>query len=301
MTNPSKTIIFFGSERLVSGLEAAETPLLDRLIQAGYHIAAIVAHQNPTRSRRQRPLEVAQVAQKHKIPIFLPAKPSEIINELAAAKAKTAVLSAYGRKISQEIINLFPSGIINLHPSLLPKYRGATPIESAILSGDTITGVSIMRLDAGMDTGAIYAQKKLPLNGKETKFEIYHKLTKLGADLLLNILPSIIDGSLQPIPQDNSKATYCQPLSRQNSFLKPNEITAIQAERMVRAYLGFPRTKINLSGRNIIITKSHVSLKPQTSLDILCKDRAYLVIDELIAPSGKTMTATAFLRGYAAS
>ncbi|MFA5392651.1 MAG: methionyl-tRNA formyltransferase [Candidatus Paceibacterota bacterium] len=301
MTKKSKTIVFFGNERLVSGLRVANTFVLDELIKADYKVAAVVSHHKDSKSRTNRPLEIAQTAKVNGIPVFLPQKPVEILDDLIAFQAEVAILVAYGRIIPQKIIDIFPRGIVNLHPSLLPKYRGATPIESVILNGESVTGVSIMQLTAGMDEGPIYAQATIDLKDTETKFDIYNRLARTGASLLLKILPSILDGSLQPAPQDNSKATYCKPLTKQDSILKPNEVTATQAERMVRAYLSFPKTKINILGEDIIITKSHVVSKLETPIDILCQDHAYLVIDELIAPSGKTMNAAAFLRGYKAN
>jgi methionyl-tRNA formyltransferase len=155
-----------------------------------------------------------------------------------------------------------------------------------------------MRLSAGMDEGPIYAQSKLPLTGHETKFELYEKLAPLGAKTLTQVLPSILDGSLQPVPQDNSAATYCSLLTKEDGVLYPNAHTAQEAERMVRAYLGFPKTKFKVNGHPIIITKARVVPTEQTMLDIPCKNSTILRIDELIAPSGRSMNADAFLRGY---
>src|SRR5581483_9225315 len=127
---------------------------------------------------------------------------------------EAAVLVAFGRIIPQPIIDLFPKGIINIHPSLLPKLRGPTPIETAILDGLTETGVSLMRLEAKMDAGPLYSQQKISLNGDETKLELATKLNKVGAELLINSLPAILDGSLIPKPQNNSKATYTKLITK---------------------------------------------------------------------------------------
>jgi methionyl-tRNA formyltransferase len=155
MTNTSKTILFFGNERLVSGLSSTDAPILSGLIEQGYNVAAVISHHSESRSRKNRPLEVAAIAEAHGIPVLTPDRPADIYDELAFFHADAAVLSAYGRIVPQKIIDLFPLGIINIHPSLLPKYRGPTPIESAVVNGDKETGVSIMSLSAEMDAGPV--------------------------------------------------------------------------------------------------------------------------------------------------
>lgn len=300
MINSSKPLVFFGNERLVSGLKTTNAPVLRALIEHGYTIAAVVSHHSDGKSRTNRELEVAQVAAEHNIPVLLPNRPSEIRDELTALGAEAAILIAYGRIIPQSVIDIFPKGIINIHPSLLPKYRGPTPIESVIASGDKETGVSIMQLTAGMDEGPVYAQVTVPLTGAETKFDLYEKLSSTSVGLLIDVLPKILDGSLQPTAQDDSKATYSQLLSKADSKLDPTSVTAAQAERNVRAHLTFPKTKTTITGHDIIITKAHVAQEAKTPLDIECRDGAFLSIDELIAPSGRIMSGEAFLRGYAA-
>lgn len=300
MTPTSKTLIFFGNERLVSGLSSTDAPILRALIASGYSIAAVVSHHSNSHSRNNRELEVAVVAREHDIPVLLPHNPADIFEQLQTMKADAAVLVAYGQIIPQNIIDIFPDGIINIHPSLLPSYRGSTPIESAIANGDTESGVSIMKLTATMDAGPIYAQSVVALDGTETKFDLYDTLVPKSIELLLGTLPSILDGSLQPQPQDEDKATYSKLLSKSDSLLDTLNYTAEQCERLVRAHLGFPKTKTTVLGHDIVITKAHIVTEPKTALDITCGDSTFLSIDELIAPSGRTMNALAFLNGYAA-
>ena len=292
------SILFFGNERLVSGLSSTDAPILRGLIDGGYHVKAVVSHHSDTRSRNARSLEVADIAAEHGIPVLLPNRPIDIYDQLADFHADVAILVAYGRLIPQKIIDLFPLGIINVHPSLLPHYRGPTPIESPILNGDTTTGVSIMQLTAGMDDGPVYAQREFPIAETDTKFDVYAKASAESADLLFSVLPDILDGSLQPTPQDESKATYSKLLLKSDGVLDVTTTPARQAERQVRAYLGFPKTKVTVLGKSIVITKAHVSMQQKTPLDILCADGAFLSIDELVAPSGKTMSGLAFLKGY---
>jgi methionyl-tRNA formyltransferase len=300
MTNTSKTLLFFGNERLVSGLAKTDTPILRGLLENGYNIAAIISHYSETKSRSNRQLEVAEIGKAHNIPVLLPNRPTDIIDQIAAYHADAAILVAYGRIIPQRIIDLFPQGIINVHPSLLPKYRGPTPIESAIAAGDSSTGVSIMKLTAGMDTGPVYGSTEIRLRGNETKFDVYDHLAHEGEKLLLELLPDILNDTLQPTPQDDSQATYSHLLSKDDAWLDLPTLTAEQAERLIRAHLEFPKSKVLVLNHEIIITKAHVSKTQKTPLDLLCRDGTYLSIDELIAPSGRHMNSEAFLRGYAA-
>lgn len=295
MTNISKPIIFFGTEDF-------SLTTLTGLIEAGYSLAAVVTKPDSKKGRGQKltPPSVKALATRHNIPVWQPQNLTEITNDIRALSEPVGVLVSYGKLIPKAIIDLFPLGIINLHPSLLPRYRGPSPIESAILNGDPVTGVAIMQLSVKMDAGPVYIAKEYPLRGNETRPELYHTLATIGTDLLLETLPAIIDGSLAPTPQDESAATYCSLLSKSHSLLDPTSCTAEQAERQVRAYLGFPKTRAVIAGRSIIITKAHISQIQKTPLDLTCRDGAVLSIDELVAPSGRRMNAADFLRGYAA-
>lgn len=295
MTKISKTIIFFGTEDF-------SLATLHGLIKSGYDIAAVVTKPDSKRGRGQMMTmpSVKKLALEHNIDVWQPSKITDINNNIQSLnKDVTGVLVSFGKIIPQSTIDLFKPGIINVHPSLLPKYRGPSPIESAIENGDKQTGVSIMQLSADMDAGPIYSQIIYKLNDEETRPELYKILFKAGTDELINILPSIIDGSLHPKPQDNTKASYCNLFTKDDAWLNPNTVTAVQAERLVRAHLGSPKTKLNIStSTTIIIIKAHVSTDKNTRLDILCQDGKYLSVDELVAPSGRTMSAKDFLNGY---
>jgi len=299
MTHTSKTIIFFGTDDF-------SAVSLRELIEHGFVIGGVITKPDSRKGRGrelQAPL-VKTIALENNIPVLQPLKMSEVAPhiESIASKDGTApvgVLVSYGRIIPQSIINLFEPGIINVHPSLLPKYRGPSPIESAILHGDTETGVSIMQLSAAMDAGPVYKQVVVPLDDTETAPELEGKLATLGAQELVTILPSIINKTLQPKPQNDSLATYCQLLRKDQSVLTPEEYTAEQAERRVRAFLAYPKTKATIAGHSVVITKAHISSTYSTVLDIQCKDGQFLSIDELVGPSGRAMNAKAFLNGYA--
>lgn len=293
MTYISKTIVFFGTDEF-------SAVSLRELIAKGFTIAAVVTKPD-SRKGRGRELSksiVKEIAEANNIPVWQPLKVNEIIEDVKKLDTPMGVLVSYGKIIPQSVIDLFTPGIINVHPSLLPLYRGPSPVESAILNGDTETGVTIMQLTAAMDAGPIYSQVTVLLNDTETQPELEVHLADLGAQQLSVTLPAIINETNAPIPQNNDVATYCKLLSKENSLLDTDRLTAEQAERQVRAYLAFPKTKTVINGHQIVITKSHVTSEASTPLDILCADGCYLSVDELIGPSGKPMNTKAFINGY---
>lgn len=297
--NTSKTIVFFGTD----DFSAAS---LRELIARGFSIAAVVTKPDSQKGRGRKVQQsiVKEIALEHNIPVWQPLRMSDIVDNLTAltnqvGEKPIGVLVSYGKIIPQSLIDMFEPGIINVHPSLLPKYRGPSPIETAILHGDTETGVTIMQLSAAMDAGPIYSQTTHSLNGTETAPELEATLALQGAQQLCENLPSIIDGSLQPVEQNDQLASYCQLLSKEHSLLNPHELTAKQAEQQVRAYLIFPKTKARIGEYELVITKAHVGDSVETMLDLHFAEDTVLRIDELVGPSGKTMSAAAFLNGYA--
>lgn len=295
----SPRVVFFGNERLVSGLAHTNCPLLQGLIAHGYTVVAVVVNHHDTNSRTKRQLEVAEIAAHHKIPVLSPNRLSDIEQELRDLRADCAVLSAYGRIIPQRIINVFSHlGIINIHPSLLPRHRGSTPIETTILAGDTEAGVSIMQLSAGMDDGPLYAQRSIHLTGYETKFELYEQLSTLGSDLLFSILPKIISGELMPSPQRTEDVSYTTMISKKDGCISPLIETAEEIERKVRAHLGFPKSKLRYRNSDVVITScTVVGAAIKDELCVTCHNNSTLLIETLIAPNGKTMSGSAYLRG----
>lgn len=302
----SKTILFFGNERLATGLSTT-APTLRGLIAAGYKVAAVVVAQNDLgKSRKGRQLEIAEVAAEHNIPLISSVNLNEAGADLAAYGAEAAVLVAYGKIVPQSVIDLFACGIINIHPSLLPKHRGSTPIESVILAGETVSGVSLMQLTAKMDAGPTYAQATIELPRAVSKQALADLLSGLAVDLLIKNLPLILDNSLQPVAQDDTAATYDTLIQKQDGqldFSKP----AAQLEREVRAYLDWPRSRTTLGSTEVIITKAHVS-KGNGPLGTLWRDgnkqlgiyssAGVLVIDSLVPIGKKEMPIAAFLSGY---
>ncbi len=289
-------LVFFGNERLATATQTT-APTLRALVEAGYDIQAVITNHKEMTRRNQRALEIAAVAHTYHIPVELPASKHELLDTVKKYPAEAAVLVAYGRLIPQEVLDLFPKGIINIHPSLLPKLRGTTPVETAILNGYPETGVSLMKLVAEMDAGPVYAQESLDMTGSETKQELAATLLDTGCKLLVENLRDILDGQLEPKIQDETEATYTRMLSKQDGLIDFTE-PADAIERKIRAYIGFPRTRAIIFDKDLVVTAARVAASPNDGhLVMECKP-GYLEILELIGPSGRSMSGADFLRGY---
>lgn len=206
------------------------------------------------------------------------------------------VLASFGVLIPSSVLEVFePEGILNIHPSLLPLYRGASPIESAILDGASEFGVSVMKLVSKMDAGPIYYQTKLT-NLPLEKDAIYKALAEAGAKWLvenLNNLPT-------PVPQDDAKATFCGKLDKSMSVLTPETDTAEKTLRKIVAFQIFPKPKYEFFGVNCIILEAHILKQGETALISLpCADGQILAIDRLQPEGRKVMDAKSFVNGYA--
>jgi methionyl-tRNA formyltransferase len=313
----SKTsLVFFGNERLATGVNT-EVPTLQALIEAGYDIEAVVSNYERGTSRSARELEIQKVANEYDIPILLPEKPANIIDQLRDLKAEAAVLVAYGRIVPQSIIDIFPKGIINIHPSLLPLHRGSTPIESVILSGSKITGVSIMQLTKAMDAGPIFGQSEVTLTGQETKQELADHLLEVGSRMVIELLPGILNGSVIAKPQDDSAATYDKMISKEDGKITKEDLinkSAEEIEREIRAYGEWPKSLyIAVDGERLIITKAQAIRDDQNnyqpgeftpSLDgnlLLTTKSGHIKIERLKPEGRKEMTAKDYWNGLSRS
>lgn len=288
-------IIFFGTEDF-------SAVSLQKLIDEGFEIAGIITKPDSRKGRGQKlqTPKVKQIGEKFNIPVLQPQKISEITDFVKKFEKPAGVLVSFGRIIPQEIIDLFTPAIVNVHPSLLPKYRGSSPIESAILNGDEKTGVSLMKLSKEMDAGDIYSQEEIELLKTETASDLYKTCGEIGAEMLVRDLPKIISGEIKGRKQDDSQAEYCQLLKKSDALLSQDEQTAEQAEQQIRAFEIFPKSKIKL-GEHLIIVKSAkvVSSNPENSpLTLKFAEETFLKIERLITPNGKETAAKSFENGY---
>jgi methionyl-tRNA formyltransferase len=293
MMNTSKTIVFFGTDTF-------SAPTLTALISAGYSIGAVITKPDSRSGRGQHltPPLVKSIAEEHGIPVWQPVDLTTITDDIRALGDVVGVLVSYGKIVPQSVIDLFSPGIINVHPSRLPKYRGQSPLESAIINGDDSTSISVMLLTAGMDAGPVYGYTDLDLDGTETQASLYETAAELGAETLIQLLHLILSGEATSVPQDDDQATYSHLLTKSDSLLDPTTLAAAEAERKIRAHNVFPKTKITVHEQMVTVTKAHVATEP-VGLSLECKDGAYLIIDELIGPSGRHMSGQDFLNGYA--
>lgn len=287
----SARLVFFGTEDF-----SAVT--LQRLIDDNWNVVGVVTKPDFKAGRGQKLAApaVKTLAVRHGIEVLQPANLHKSVYEIAMLDGEFGILSAYGKLVPGSVIDIFPGGIINVHPSLLPRYRGASPIEAAILNGDHKTGISLMQLSLGMDEGPVYAQKEVILSGEETKPEFYEELARTGADFLVQVLPDIISGEVIAKPQDDSRATYAPLLKKSDGRIdwsKPAEVY----EREVRAYLGYPKSTAKIHGQEVIITKARLAKNTNDGKLVVDCNPGYLEILELIGPSGKTMSGEDFLRG----
>lgn len=308
--NSDTGLIFFGNEQIVSGYSPAESYVLKSLYDQGYKIHGAILSQNPSISRSNKSSAVEIFAKDHDIPVLVNPVKDEIADLIREKNVKLGVLIAYGRIIPQYILDCFDLGIINLHPSLLPKFRGSTPIESAILNGENKIGISLIKLVAKMDAGPVYIQKEVDIKSNMNKFEIARTILVEGTTLLTEILPEILTGSIKPTEQIEDNATYTQKLTKSMGVIEWNK-PADLIEREVRAYLGWPGSRAIIAGREVIITEAHSAFDNQIAtsvgsieadlehgyIKVGCK-QGYLYIEKLKPAGKKEMSAKEFMLGY---
>jgi len=209
-----------GMARIVfMGTPDFAVPCLQKLIDAGSEIPLVVTQPDrPSgRGKKTKPSPVKVLAETFNIPVYQPErlKGEDVIERIASHGAQCAVVVAYGKILPRSFLDAFPLGALNVHASLLPRHRGAAPIHRAILAGDESTGVSIMLLDEGMDTGPVLSQGEIPIEANDTLGTMHDKLARLGADLLCRTLAEWKAGTLRPVPQDDAAATYAPPILKE--------------------------------------------------------------------------------------
>lgn len=202
------------------------------------------------------PVKEAAVARGLKVlqPVRL-RRDREALEELRQLQADVFVLAAFGQILPQEVLDIPPHGTIGVHASLLPKLRGAAPITVAILQGEQETGITLMLTDAGMDTGPIIAQRSLPIAPDDTTASLSEKLSRLGAELVIETLPRWLAGEITPVPQDDSQATYAPPISKEQGAIDWSR-TAAEIDRQIRAFTPWPGAYTSFEGRNFKILRA---------------------------------------------
>lgn len=301
-----QSIIFMGTPQF-------SVPVLEGLIEKGYKVEAVVTQPDKKVGRKQKitktPAKIA--AEKHQIPVYQPVKlsGSPELAELINLHADFIVTAAYGQFLPTKFLNSVKIAAVNVHGSLLPKYRGGAPIQYALLNGDKETGVTIMEMVKKMDAGDMYAQKVLPIEPDDNAGTIFEKLSYLGRDLLLETLPKITDGSVKKIAQDESKVVFSPNIEKKQERIT-SDMTADQANNLIRALDPDPGAYILVEGKRLKVWQAEVasdstSLEPGCVVDnkkrfaISFANNTVLNLTELQPAGKKRMNVKNFLNGQA--
>lgn len=291
-------------------------PPLAALVEAGYEVEAVVTQPDKPKGRGKTllPTPVKEEAMKHGISVYQPkrVREPEFIQTLRDIAPDVIIVAAFGQIIPEEILNMPEFGCINIHASLLPKYRGAAPIQQAVINGDKEAGITIMQMGTGLDTGDMISQAAITLAEDETGGSLFDRLAELGAELLVKTLPSVFDRTAvyQPQPEE-SPTPYAGMITKQMGLLDFHKSAEV-LERLVRGMNPWPSAYTFLDGKSLKVWKASVKAgsadkkdaEPGTvaatdreGIHVVCGE-GILVLREVQLEGKKRMDAAAFLRGY---
>lgn len=289
-------------------------PILLRLIEDGHDVVGVFTQPDKPKGRKLEltPSEVKVCALSKGIPVFQPTslKNGEAVPILNDLKPDIIIVAAYGMLLKEDVLNFPKYGCINAHGSILPKYRGAAPIQWAVIDGEKETGVTAMKMDKGLDTGDMLLTKKLVIGENETSGEVFDRLSVLAADVISEVVIMAEKGELHPIPQDDSKSTYARMLSKSDcplDFSKPaqevhNKIRGLSPWPVAQTSLGGEVFRIHLS--QLTDRKAALGTKPGTIITdkndmyVSCKDGNLLKLVTVQPKGSKKMSASDYLRGH---
>jgi methionyl-tRNA formyltransferase len=240
-------VVFMGTPDFAVGA-------LEAIIKAGHEVKAVVTQPDKPKGRSgqmQFP-PVKECAVKYNIPVFQPVKikTREAVEELKKFEADIFVVAAFGQILSKEILDMPRLGCVNIHASLLPKYRGAAPINWCIIDGEEKTGVTIMQMNEGLDTGDILTVKEVAIDEKETAETLFDKLSKAGAELIVETLPKLERGEVTPVRQDDAKSSYAKIMHKSLGKVDWTK-SAVSIERLVRGLNSWPSAYTSLNGKTV--------------------------------------------------
>ena len=294
-------IVFMGTPEFA-------VPSLQALVQHHEVVGVVTQPDRPVgRKGEVNPTPVKQIAIDHNIPYIQPEKlrGQEVKTWLAEREAELFVVAAFGQILPQSVLDIPSRACINVHGSLLPRWRGAAPIHAAIRAGDSETGITIMLMDAGLDTGAMLTKAALPILPTDTGASLHDKMAQLGADLLIETLPRYLNGDITPEPQDDALATFASQIEKHEGQLNWQQ-PAIALERQIRAYTPWPGTFTHWEGKQLKIHTAQVVDSNAPSGQVILKGNQVLVgtgdgLLELldVQLEGKKRVSVAdFVRGY---
>ncbi len=293
------------------GTPAFAVPTLERLVEAEFSVSLVVTQPDRPRGRGMA-LELSQVKQKAiqlKIPVSQPEKiknNDQFRDELMSLRPDAIIVVGYGRIIPPWMIDLPPMGNINLHASLLPKYRGAAPIQWAIASGESIAGVTTMLIDAGLDTGDILLQKEVAITGDDTALTLGPTLASIGAELMIDTLRGLRAGTLQPQPQDNASATLAPILKKDDGGIDFHR-SANEIHNRLRGFQPWPGAFTIFRKKTLNVWKAKPQPRAVSEGELLvegdnllvgCGHDSSLALIELQPEGKKRMSAHDFIQGY---
>lgn len=302
MSAETTRVVFMGSPEFA-------VPSLKALVEGGYAVILAVTQPDKPAGRggkvQSPPVKVA--AESAGIEVFQPdtLRDEAVHARLRAADAHVFVVAAYGKILPQAVLDIPRHGCLNVHASLLPRWRGPSPIVEALLAGDGSTGVSIMELVRKMDAGPVISQFEVPVEPNDTAGSLEPRLARLGAEELVRVLPGWRSGDLRPVPQDEALATYCHLISKQDGWLR-GDMTAVEAERAVRAYNPWPGAFVMYGEQRLSIWKAMViygnsatpgSFSVVERAPAVALKGGWLVLEEVQRPGGKHLSAQQFLAG----
>lgn len=294
------------------GTPAFSVPILEGLLEAGYTVQAVVTQPDRPVGRKKviTPTPVKEAALKHGLLVLQPEKisGSEEMKKIIELQPDILITAAFGQFLPEKLLQVPKHGAINVHASLLPKYRGGAPVHYSIINGEKETGVTIMEMIKKMDAGGIFAQESLPITKQDDVGTMFDKLSLLGKELLLKTLPSILDGSLAPTPQDEEKVTFSPNITREQEAIDWNK-TAEEVDNQVRGMRPWPiafTTYEDVRWKLLVVeplqektteVPGTIIRKDKKNLWIACGNQTVLAIKEL-QPAGKgKQTIQAFLNG----
>ena len=298
-------VVFMGTPDFAVGA-------LEEIIKAGHEVTAVVTQPDKPKGRGKE-MQISAVkacALSHGLPVFQPQriKTPEAVEQLRTYEADIFVVAAFGQILSKEILDMPKYGCVNIHASLLPKYRGAAPIQWAVIDGEEETGVTIQQMNEGVDTGDILSQEVVKLDAKETGASLFDKLAVCGSKLIVKTLTEIEKGSITPVKQDDSKSTHAKMLSKDMGKLDFSQ-EAVVLERKIRGLNSWPSAYTYFKGKTLKIWDADVVDKQQAgecgSVCEVTKDSFCIVtakgclrINEVQLEGKKRMEVSAFLLGY---
>lgn len=286
---------------------------LEALLEAGHEIAAVVTQPDKKKGRggQVHYPPVKEAALKHNLTVYQPVRVRDeaFVNVLKEIAPDVIVVIAFGQILPKSVLELAPYGCINIHASLLPKYRGAAPIQWAVIDGEEKTGVTTMQMNEGLDTGDILETIEVVIDKKETGGSLFDKLSEAGARLIVQTLDHIRTGNVHPVPQDDSKSNYAKMLTKELGNIDFDK-SAAETERLIRGLNPWPSAYTKFRGKTLkiwdaeVVTDSGYEGKPGEIVDFdknsfLVKTKeGCLRVNELQLEGKKRMETEAFLLGY---